>query len=69
LERVLTEPKQKTILSWYFLISDHTGAEMTLLKLSQDEQTLILLVQNNRSGFDIFTRDLPAWEQLVSTRV
>lgn len=41
---------------------------MILLKLSQDEQTLIFfLIQNNRSGRDIFTRDLPAGEQLVSS--
>lgn len=39
---------------------------MILLKLSQDEQTLTFLVQNNRTGLDNFTRDFSAWEQLVS---
>lgn len=41
---------------------------MILLKLSQDEQTLTFLVQNNRTELDNFTRDLSAWEQLVSSR-
>lgn len=70
LERVLNWIQAENQFELIFLISDHTETFilMIFLQLSQNEQTLILLLQNNRSKFDIVTRDLPAWEQLAPSR-
>lgn len=61
---------RKPFLELLFFSSQTTQETimMILLKMSQDEQTLTFLVQNNRTGLDNFTRDLFAWEQLVSSR-